>query len=189
MINFRLVVIGLHIIAFTLVGIRGSMAERQSQSDRLHEPLDTNYGLQLSVKLKDTVVQINSKPQIIVRLKNVSDKPITIYKNLAWGQGKSLSLFIEVIRGKLDGPTFLEEVFFRPPFPKEDFIPIQPGEFIEVKRSISLRNFGVMEPGDYRIIVRYRSPIPEDFVPAGLEVWAMEYGALQTKPVDLKVTQ
>jgi hypothetical protein len=50
-----------------------------------------------------------------------------------------------------------------------------------------MREIRIKEPGEYRIVVHYRSPIPERFAPAGLEIWAMEDGALQTKPVDIKV--
>jgi hypothetical protein len=159
------------------------------QSDHPQVPSDSNYGLQLSVELKDTIVRLNSTPQIIVKLKNVGDKPITIYKKLEWGQSKGLSFFIKAISGKLADPTFIPEASYYPPFPKEDFVTIQPGESFEVKRLISLQILGVKEPGDYRLIVRYRSPISEDFAPAGLEIWAKEYGPLQTKPIDLKVAQ
>jgi len=189
MINFRLVVIIVLIIASALVGVQKSIVKSQSPSDHPQDPPDTKDGLELLVEVKDTVVRLNSSPQITVRLKNVSDKPITIYKNLDWGQSKGLSLFIEAIHGKLDAPTFLAEARYSPPFPKEDFVTIQPGEFVESKRLISWELLGVKEAGEYRIIVRYRSPIPKDFAPAGLEIWGRENGALRTKPLDLKVTE
>lgn len=172
----------------------GNTGERQCQpdypqSDHSQIPSDTNYGLQLSVELKDAVVRLNSRPQIIVELKNVGDTPIAVYKKLEWGQSKGLSFFIKAISGSLAEPTFIPEAFYYPPFPTEDFVTIQPGESFEVKRTISLQILGVKEPGDYQLIVRYRSPVPEDFAPAGLEIWAKEYGPLQTKPIELKVTQ
>src|SRR5215475_16230258 len=91
-VNFRIVVIIALMIAFTSVGARGRMGEGQSQSDRHPDPPDTRDGLQLSVELKDTVVRLNSDTQIIVRLKNVGDKPIAIYKKLVWAEADSLSL-------------------------------------------------------------------------------------------------
>jgi hypothetical protein len=187
-ISFGLVVISSLIIAFTSVGARGLMGEGQSQSDRPLDSPDTRYGLQLSVELRDTTVRLNGDTQIIVRLKNVGDKPIAIYKHLAWADADSLSLFIEVVQGKLKERDFVSEFFIAPPFPKEDFVTIQPGKFIERTRSISMRELEIEEHGEYRMIIRYLSPIPEDFAPAGLELWAREYGPLQTKPIDLKVT-
>jgi hypothetical protein len=189
MINFRMAVVSALIIAFTSMGARGFMGVAQSKSDRSPDPPDASDGLQLSVELKDTVVRLNGTTQIIVRLNNVGDKPIATYKNLVWAEATSLSLFVKVIHGKLKDPTSVKEFPYIPPFPKEDFITIQPGESIEKKRLITMEEIGIKEPGDYRIIVRYRSPIPEDFAPAGLELWAMENGPLQTKPIDLKVTR
>ena len=189
MINFRSVVIKTLIIAFTSVGARGHMGEGQSQSDRHPDPTDTRYGLQLSAELKDTAVRLNGDTQLIVRLKNVGDKPIAIYKHLGWADATSLSLYVRVIHGKLKERTFVSEFFTHPPFPREDFVTIQPGKFIERKRLISIRGIEIEEPGEYSITIYYRSPIPEDFAPAGLEIWAKEYGSLQTKPIDLKVTQ
>jgi len=165
------------------------MGEGQSQSDRIPDPLDTRDGLQLIVELKDTVVHLNSDAQIVLRLKNVGDKPIAIYKHLAWADATSLSLFIKVIHGKLKDRTFVSEFFITPPFPREDFVTIQPGKFIERKRLISMREIGIEEPGEYRITICYESPIPGEFAPAGLRIWAMENGPLQIKPIDLKVTR
>ena len=187
MSKFMLVVISMLVIVFTLVCIHGGLGKVQSQSDRSQDPPDTREGLQLSVELKDTVVRLNSDTEIIVRLKNVGDKPIAIYKNLVWAEATSLSLFVEAIHGKLEDHAFVKEFPYVPPFPKGDFITIQPGMFIGNNQLISMEKIGIKEPGHYRIVVHYRSPIPEEFAPSGLEIWAMENGGLQTKPVDIKV--
>jgi hypothetical protein len=96
---------------------------------------------------------------------------------------------ISVVSGKLAERTFLEDALHHPPFPAEDFITIQPGESLEKERWLDLHGDGIRTPGVYRVTVWYHSPIPREFAPSGLKIWAMENGVLQSKPVTFKVTQ
>jgi hypothetical protein len=149
---------------------------------------DTKHGLQLSVELVKESYRLDETPTLKIRLRNVSQSPIAIYKKMGWGRSSSLTISISVVQGELGERMFVEDSLDHPPFPAEDFILIHPGESVERERLLDLRSDGIQSPGIYRVTVWYHSPIPREFAPPGLKPWAMENGALQSKPVTLKVT-
>jgi hypothetical protein len=166
-----------------------SMANKQRHNKRQIEPSDTGYGLQLSTELDGETFHLQDVAKLIIKLKNVSQGSITLYKHLAWGRSSSFTMFISDEHGKAVRGTFLEDAMHVPPFSKDDFVTIQPGESVEIKRLVDMRGDGIKASGIYQIAVRYHSPVPREFAPEGLEIWAMENGVLQSKPVTFKVTR
>ena len=164
------------------------MAKNQHRDVRKTEPSDTKDGLQLSVELDKESFRLDETPTLKIRLRNVSQSPISIYKKMGWGRSSSFTISISVVQGELGERRFLEDALDHPPFPAEDFITIRPGESVERERLLDLRGDGIKSPGIYKATVRYHSPIPREFAPSGLKVWAMENGVLQSKPASLKVT-
>jgi hypothetical protein len=153
------------------------------------EASDTKDGLQLSIELDRERLLLGEAATLKIRLKNVSQSPITIYKHLGWGRSSSLTMSLSVVRGALARRTFLEDAQHHPPFPQGDFTTIQPGEFIERERWLDLKSDGITGPGIYKLTVWYHSPVPREFAPPGLKLWAAENGVLQSKPVTLTVAQ
>lgn len=166
-----------------------SMANKQHRNKQRIEPSDTGYGLQLLTELDGETFHLQDVAKLKIKLKNVGQGPITIYKHLAWGRSSSFTVFISDEHGKAVRRTFLEDAMHVPPFSKNDFVTIQPSESVETKRLVDMRGDGIKAPGIYQITVRYHSPVPREFAPEGLEIWAMENGVLQSKPVTFKVTQ
>jgi hypothetical protein len=174
---------------FLLTITPNGMADKQSRVKPRVKPTDTKEGLQLSVELDKESYGLGDTARMKIRLRNLSQTPITIYKNLAWGASSSFTLSISAISGKLAERTFLDDAMHHPPFPREDFTTIQPGEFVEQERQLDLRGDGIRTLGVYQIKIRYHSPVPHQFAPEGLKIWAMENGELRSKPVTLKVTK
>ncbi|MEW6736897.1 MAG: hypothetical protein AB1489_36755, partial [Acidobacteriota bacterium] len=63
------------------------------------------------------------------------------------------------------------------------------GESIKEEREIELKKFSAHEPGEYTIIVRYRSPISQELAPDNLKIWSRENGLLQAKKLSLIVSR
>lgn len=175
------------VVALLVVLIMSAMAKNQHRDVRKTQSTDTKDGLQLSIELEKESFRLDETPTMKIRLKNVSQSPIAVYKKMGWGRSSSFAISISAIQGELGERKFLEDALHQPPFPAEDFMTIPAGESVERERLLDLRGDGIKSPGIYKVTVWYHSPIPREFAPPGMKLWAMENGALQSKPVSLKV--
>lgn len=188
MITVRQIISSTSLAALLVTLIVSVMGANQHRDLRKTEPSNTKDGLQLSVEADKESFRLDETPTLRIKLRNVSQSPIAIYKKMGWGRSSSFTISISVVQGELGERRFLEDALDHPPFPAEDFITIRPGESVERERLLDLRGDGIKAPGVYEVTVRYHSPIPREFAPSGLKLWAMENGVLQSKPVSLKVT-
>jgi hypothetical protein len=189
MVDKNLFVISILMMVLAATVVLSDTVQNQHGSKRKTELPDTKDGLQLSIEVKGDSFHINDIPKFKVTLKNISRAPITIYKNLGWGRSSSLTLSILDNRNRMMRKTTLADASHVPPFPREDFITIQPDESIQKEFILGLRDEGIKAPGVYKVVVWYHSPIPRKFAPKDVQIWAMENGVLQSKPAIFKVTQ
>ncbi|HEY9401161.1 MAG TPA: hypothetical protein VIQ24_00610 [Pyrinomonadaceae bacterium] len=181
--------IAIALILVFLFSIASHAANNAQESKGERSLPDKINGLHLSVELIDDEKNFRRADtfRIRVKLKNVSQSPITLYKEMSWGWLSSLFLGISDGRGRKVDTPFLEHAFPHPPFPKEDFIAIRPGEAIEKVRDVELKLYEIRKPGTYFVTVWYRSPVPQEFAPEGMKIWAMEEGRLESKPVKFRI--
>ena len=150
---------------------------------------DTRFGLQLTVQLDRKTFQLEDTPILKIALKNMNETPIAIYKRLGWGGSSSFSLIILDEKDKAVIGRMIDDAKPAPPFTRDDFVVIQPGETIRQERALGFESKGITTPGVYKFIVMYHSPVPNEFAPKDLVIWPMENGVLQAKPVTFNVTQ
>jgi hypothetical protein len=163
--------------------------EPSSQSGAGKREPDTKYGLKLSVRLNRDTYTLADTPRMTVCLKNVGSSPLVLYKRMLWGASSSLFMGVDDARGKYLDQKVLHDYRDRPPFAREDFITLEPGESFEVKTPLDFEGEGLTEPGKYTVTVWYRSPVSLDFAPQGPNVFVKESGSLQSKPVAFEVTK
>lgn len=186
--TMRQIIFAILVSLLSVTEVLNGMPTTQHRGKREPGPRDNKDGLQLSIELDGEHFGINDVPTLKITLKNISQVPIAIYKNLAWGRSSSLTLSIVDDHEKMVRGTTLADASHVPPFPREDFLTIGPGESVQKESILGLRDEGIKGLGAYKLVVWYHSPIPRDFAPSGLNLWAMENGVLQSKPVTLKVT-
>ena len=169
------------------VGPGTPLASLQSEKTA-QEASDTRHGLKLSIELDRESYAPREAPKLRISLKNESNAPIAVYKEIGWGASSSLMMIVFDITGQgLESDTVFD-ARHQPPYRQEDFRLINPGQSFSVVPRLSLQLLGVMGPGTYRLVVWYQSPVWQEFAPQGLPVWVRENGSLQSKPVTFKVT-
>jgi len=162
---------------------------RQYKAGESDPEVDTKYGLNLSVKLNRDTYRLADTPRVTICLKNVGSSPLVLYKEMLWGMSSSLFLWVDDARGRTLDKSVLADYKDRPPFAKEDFITLEPGQSFEVKTPLDFEGEGLSRPGRYTVTVRYRSPVSLDFAPKGMNVFVEENGRLLSKPAAFEVTQ
>ncbi len=150
---------------------------------------DTKYGLNLSVKLDRETYRLADDPKMTIYLKNVGPSAITLYKKMGWGASSSLFLGVADANGNWLDKNVLNDHKDRPPFAREDFTALEPGQSFEIRAWLSLDGEGVTGPGRYSVSVWYQSPVSVNFAPKGMTVFVRENGSLQAKPVSFEVTK
>lgn len=160
----------------------------QKQNQKVTDTID---GLQLSITFGDKkeTYRPNENFKIKIKLTNISKNQIVIYKNMGWGWSSSLFLAVSDKNGKSLISGILPDAQDPPPYSKEDFIALQPKDFFEIETFIPLVNYKIKTSGIYRIIVWYQSPISKQFVPQEADVFTMEQGRLESKPLQFNVTK
>ena len=173
-------------IALLLVAF-GSFAQTDKRAERR---TDTYEGLHISIYLDKASYRFGDLATLRVVLTNVGDSPITIYKGLGWGCLGSLGYGLTDSRGRGLMPTFIPGSFYSPPFPKEDFITLKPGEAVHTQRRMQIgRQEGIRQPGTYQVTVWYNNPVSQDFAPEGVKVWRIENEDLVARRVRFTVTR
>ena len=158
--------------------------------ERASRPADTYQGLHIAIYLDKASYRFRDIATLRVVLTNVGDLPIMIYKGLGWGCLGSLGYGLTDNRSRGLMPTFIPGSFYSPPFNKEDFITLKPGEAILTRRWMQLgRQEGIKKPGTYRVTVWYNNPVSQEFAPEGIQVWRMENENLIARSVRFAVSR
>jgi hypothetical protein len=174
-------------LALLLTVVHSTSFSTQSSRKRKVALTDTYKGLHVSVTSDRETYNLNDIVSLEIRLKNVGNEPITIYKRFGWGWSSSFFLSVSESSGKTIQPSFLEDHLPYPNFPKEDFTVLQSEESTKIEREIDLKGYGIKKPGVYFVTVWYRSPVPISFAPEGLKIWPMEYGRLEARRARFRV--
>ncbi len=178
---------------FVIVTLLGwvSASAGQGKAGKSRRPADTINGLRLAVEIEGGVRKFHPDDsfEIKVKLTNVGKVPLTLYKDMGWGWSSSFFLSIVDARGRQLESAFLDDSLHRPPFAEEDFVTIKPGESLERENLVALEQYAIKAPGVYRVIVWYASPVPQEFAPAGLKIWGLDKGRLESKPVKFEVVK
>jgi hypothetical protein len=162
-----------------------------NQRGRVHEGKlsDTRDGLNLSIELDGESYHLDDVAKLKITLKNVSQTPITVFKKFGWGPSSSFIFSISDDRGKEIERTAFADSTHWPPFSKEDFATLEPGESIQQDSELDLEGEEVKVVGVYHINIWYHSPIPRRSAPEVPNLWSAENGTLRAKPVRFKVTK
>lgn len=177
------------IVFLFLFGIFRSSANYQNEMKEPHTYSDSRDGLKIIIQLEKTTYTLAEYPALKVTLKNISQSPLILYKNMGWGAASSLILAIGDSNGKLVQPDVLSDAQDYPPFPIKDFITLKPNEEFILWRRFDWEGQGVSKAGEYSITVWYHSPVSEENAPKGINVWTKEKGTIRSKPFAFKVTQ
>jgi hypothetical protein len=164
----------------------------QTQSDRKQtcERPNCFKGLEISATLDKTDYRWGDIGRMTFTIKNVGNEPIAILKDLGWGPSSSLGFALGAIRGKTTHPARLDDAHDRPPYQREDFVVLKPGEFIEGNRHFNIdQDGGIVEPGIYEAVVWYHSPVWQEYAPDGLKIWPKENDSIECKSVRFTVTK
>ena len=179
----------LNFLGFLLLAIviQHSAINGHNNAELERQPSDTKQGLRLPVEIDRKIVRMNDAVKAKIRLANVSPSPITIYKEFGWGPSSSFTSTITDMAKKVILSTTFPDAQDRPPFIVEQFITIQPGKSLELERWLDIRSEGIKVPGEYKYTIWYHSPVSLEFAPSGMEIWPMENGDLESKPITFKV--
>ncbi len=180
-----------YLVTFILVAVfsitPGQLGKQKSET-KADEPTDTKAGLQLSVEVENDTLRLTDSIRFRVKLKNVSDKPITICKRLTWSGHPYFSVGIRSDKEAVHW-LIVAESYGQPPLSKDDFITIPSGESIQRQEKLSLSMFDFKGPGNYRLHVYYYSVATKENTPEGIDFWPAENGSLTAKPVNFKVIE
>jgi hypothetical protein len=183
------ITIGMVTLIFLLLNFSSSNASYQNEAKRPDTDFDNKDGLKLLIELNKTTYNIADDPALKVSLKNISQKPITLYKDMGWGVASSLFLAIGDSNGQLVRGHVLSDAQDYPPFPEKDFITLQPNEEFSFWRRFDMEGQGITKVGEYSITVWYHSPVSKEHAPQSRNVWTKEKGTLRSKPFVFTVTR
>src|SRR5262245_48772309 len=144
--------------------------------------------LKVSVRTDKQIYKRGETIQLDVFLTNTGDRLIHIYNYLSWGYSSSLTLHVYNHAGKEVQARFLDDTITPPPPPEEDyyFVSLKPNHLFGVRRTSPLEELNINQPGQYKIIVEYHSPIPKKYGKEK-EIVGTEDGRIWSKPVRIKV--
>lgn len=150
------------------------------------EPID---GLRLEVRAEEGTVPVRGAFQLCAEIHNDNAlEPMTLYGDLGWGYGGGFVVEIrDAAKNKVE-PRFLDDSHLIPTTldDKAYFVAVQPRHFLGTCRSDKVKDlFG--HPGKYEVIVRYRSPVPNEFA-QGENFIGLEKGWVESNVVSVEVT-
>jgi len=177
------------VFIFMLAFFVSSSADYQNETKNAYTNFDTRDGLKIIIELDKATYSLVNDPALKVILKNVSQLPLTLYKNMGWGAASSLFFAIGDSNGKLVRPDVLSDAQDYPPFSTKDFITLKPDEEFTLWRRFDWEGQGITKSGEYSITVWYHSPVSEENAPKAINVWTKEKGTIRSKPFAFKVTQ
>lgn len=143
--------------------------------------------LEVEASMNAKELDISSTFKLTVKIRNVSETPIHVYKEMAWGRGASLSFAIIDSAGRVVKGGMLPDAVDIPPFSVTNFQLLEQNEFLSAERWIDLSSQGLSRRGRYKLAVSYHSPVARENSPADLTIWAAEDGTVSARPVVFKV--
>lgn len=151
---------------------------------------DTFNGLQIKTEIIGDKKKFRKSDTfwILIKLKNVGNSPIILYKHMTWGLSSSFYFRIHNEYGEYVKQSVIEDsIAYLLELSKEDFETIKPGELIERKRDVILEEFAVDKPGIYSFRVSFESPMFPEYVPKGMTVRTINEGVINSKPVKFEI--
>ena len=121
--------------------------------------------LEFSVKMSPLARSASEKIVAIVSIKNVGRTGVYVYNDLHY----LISSFAATDTGEDISRNFIEEVMPPPPS-RSSFLPLEPGDELTLKQTLSLPGLGIVHRGKYVIKFQYKSQFGQRFT-FGLPAW------------------
>lgn len=132
-------------------------------------------------------VRVGEVIRLKVRIKNVSQSPIAIYKNRGWVD--PFTLIITDGDGRRVQPTKQVEDFSASQRRREDYVVLQPDEEYQEAMTLNLKDdyHDASRPGDYQVAVVYRGTRGREEAPEGVRLWTAGDPELRADSLRIKV--
>ena len=145
-----------------------------------HRNSSQTIQLALSIRAGQREFRMSDTLHLETQLTNTSADTLYLFDGVCWNPGNLLNIHAFDIHGKeVSGKSnFLRDCL--PPPPARDdasrFIKLEPGTFYGVTEKFIVREL-VPEPGEYIVVVNYRSGLSED--------WILKYGGEKITPLPI----
>jgi len=145
--------------------------------------------LAVSIRPVQSSYSIKEKLSFEIRLENVGNESLLLWRSWAWGAGRTDVRVIDN-NGKDVMTTFLADQL--PPMPRtEDFIELRPTEFFGIRLAEDAAHF-VNAPGTYDFMVEHTVPLTEHDIRKyvklpDLPVWGRERGTIASNKIRIEI--
>jgi hypothetical protein len=148
--------------------------------------------LEVTLRSRSSSCKINDNLELEIIRENVGSHDLVVPRSLAWGGGRT-NIWVYDDKGKEVVTTFLADELPPPPQPW-DFVVLDRGDFVGTRVKEPVTHF-VNKPGEYELVVDYRSYLSEHYAPEVMTkmpyavFWSSERGPLRSNRIKLTVTK
>jgi len=148
--------------------------------------------LEVTLRSRRSSCKINDNLELEIIRENVGSHDLVVPRSLAWGGGRT-NIWVYDEKGKEVVTTFLADELPPPPQPW-DFVVLDRGDFVGTRVKEPVTHF-VNKPGEYELVVDYRSYLSEHYAPEVVTklpyavFWSSERGPLRSNSIKLTVTK
>lgn len=139
--------------------------------------------LTIRAELSKSAFALNDGGQILIRLRNEGKSAISILNSGGRAGKAGISFYITAKDGTPVRSKIISDAQVPPPYAADDFIELSGDEYSEIEAWLGIEAGGIRSPGEYRLIVAYRSQVPRKLAPKDLKIWSLEDGEIRSNEI------